>query len=417
MRCNVDKIKDKSDTGSVKTNAYFRTLPVHRTMARKFVTIFPVTENVHLIKDVGQIPYNLHAEFGYESTVVCYPNSTKYPNLDGEVKGLNLEFLKDQGRKLFMEKAVLNYLKSYAKSIDVLNLYHLTKETVQYGLLYKKLHPKGILYIKMDVYNEMLEQGITYSKKGWKNAIHKQFEKRFMRKVDLMSCENEYSLALLKKTFPSAASKFFWVPNGVNEAFVDAHFPTTKTWVEKENIILSVGRIGSVEKNNEMLLEALGHVDLENWKVILAGPVEPRFKSAMESAVEKFPNLRGRVEFTGEITDRKALFDLYDRAKIFCLTSPFESFGIAFVEGLFFGNYLVGNDGHSSFDSFVKNGQFGQKVDKTDVTELAHLLSILVSNEPHPEGCEAAKAFAREHFSYSKIVKSIHENIENIVTK
>ena len=134
-------------------------------MQRRFVTVFPVTENVHLIKDVGQIPYTLHKHHGYDSTIVCYQNSESYPNLDGEVEGLRISFLTQQGRKLFQERAVLNYLKEQAKNIDVLNLYHLTKETIYYGLYYKKLNPKGVLYVKMDVYNEMLEQGIVYSKK------------------------------------------------------------------------------------------------------------------------------------------------------------------------------------------------------------------------------------------------------------
>ena len=42
---------------------------------KKFLTIFPLTENVHLTKDVVMIPYVLYKEFGYESTIATYKNN------------------------------------------------------------------------------------------------------------------------------------------------------------------------------------------------------------------------------------------------------------------------------------------------------------------------------------------------------
>lgn len=387
-------------------------------MQRRFVTIFPVTENVHLIKDVGQIPYNLYKHYGYDSTIVCYKNSDAYPNLDGEVSGLKIDFLSDQGRKLFQERAVLNYLKAHAKEIDVLNLYHLTKETIYYGLYYKKLNPQGVLYVKMDVYNEMLEQGIVYSKKWWKNAIHKAAERKFMRKVDLMSCENPISLGLLQNMFPTAKQKFFLVPNGVNDEFVDTHFESTKSFAEKENILLTVGRIGSKEKNHEMLFEAISKVDLKDWKVIFAGPVEEDFKEFVNEMFQAHPQLEYPVEFAGEFTDRKALFELYDRAKVFCLTSPFESFGIAFVEAQFFGNYLLGTKGHSSFDLISDGLKLGQQVENNDSEALAKLIQQIIDGQLcDDETTLQSKTYAREQFSWSKVTKAIDEQIDACLAK
>src|SRR6476620_5530988 len=60
---------------------------------KKFLTLFPYTENVHLIKDVGMIPYVLHKEYGYESTIASFQNG-EYPYLEDDVKGLKQTFIK-----------------------------------------------------------------------------------------------------------------------------------------------------------------------------------------------------------------------------------------------------------------------------------------------------------------------------------
>ena len=58
----------------------------------KFLTIFPNAENVHLIKDVGMIPYTLHREYGYDSTIASYKNGV-YPYYETEVKGITQVFI------------------------------------------------------------------------------------------------------------------------------------------------------------------------------------------------------------------------------------------------------------------------------------------------------------------------------------
>ena len=48
-----------------------------------FVTLFPQCQNIHLVKDVGMIPYVMHRDMGYDSYVMCYKNGD-YPYLDTE---------------------------------------------------------------------------------------------------------------------------------------------------------------------------------------------------------------------------------------------------------------------------------------------------------------------------------------------
>jgi len=147
-------------------------------MKPNFVTIFPVAQNVHLIKDIGQIGNALAEKGAYNSIFVCYKNSENYDHLNTEAKHQKIEFLNRSGRFLFLEKAVLNYLKENADRIDVLHLFHLTKESIYYGLHYLKYNKNGKIYLKMDLWNDALEGKIIYSKKWIFQQFHKRKENR-----------------------------------------------------------------------------------------------------------------------------------------------------------------------------------------------------------------------------------------------
>ncbi len=69
-------------------------------MAKTFVTIYPWCENVHLTKDLGQIPYFMFAQHNYRAKLVTYKNSDNYNHLNSEVKGLNLELIENNGTKI-----------------------------------------------------------------------------------------------------------------------------------------------------------------------------------------------------------------------------------------------------------------------------------------------------------------------------
>ena len=58
-----------------------------------FYTIFPLSMNVHLLKDVGMIPYVLFRDYGYDSTLVAFQNEANYFALEKEVKGLKIEYI------------------------------------------------------------------------------------------------------------------------------------------------------------------------------------------------------------------------------------------------------------------------------------------------------------------------------------
>lgn len=380
-------------------------------MAKRFTTIFPITVNSHLIKDLGQIPHFLNLQHDYQTQIVTYKNSEDYFHTKDEVHGVKMVFIENTGKKHFWEKAVVDYLKEHAKNIDVLNLYHFKKETFIYGNLYKQLNPKGKLYVKMDAYNEHFRKGrFKHTTKPLKKLYFKLLERKFLATVDILTIENREGLALVKQHYPELNNKIHYLPNGVNDVYINQHFPKTKSYSEKENIILTVGRIGLEVKNNEMLLKVIPKLDLKGWKVQFVGPIYPPFQTKIDQFFDENPSLKELVQFVGEVSYRSELYAYYDNSKICCLTSPFESFGIAFVESMYFGNYILGTTGMSAFKELSNNFKFGVWTEVDDVKTYANELQKLIDNENLlEEKSEEIKAFTKQNYTWSAIVNQLNQ--------
>lgn len=385
-------------------------------MKKRFVTIFPICENVHLTKDLGQIPFFLHKTYGYKSSIVSYKNSDNYSNLNGEVNGLTIEFIENTGRLSFLEKGVLKYIRKNAKNIDVLNLYIFSKFTFVYGIIYKILHPKGFLFLKLDGYNETFEKNnqIKHSTSFIKNIVFKYLEKKFLEKVNLITIENSIGEQLVKEKYPNLSNKIMYLPVGVNDLFLSQHFKDRfKTFDQKENIILTVGRIGEGIKNNEMMLRALSQINLGDWKMVFVGAINPDFKPYLDNWSKSNPQLKDKVIFTGEIKDRVELYEWYNKSKIFCMTSWKESFCHSIGEAIYFGNYIIGTEGIVSMLDLSNNEKNGVILKADDDKSLAQKLQYLIDNPTFLSNIfpEIVK-YAHQNFVWSNIVEKIHQKIE-----
>ena len=385
-------------------------------MKKRFVTIFPICENIHLTKDLGQIPFFLHKTYGYKSSIVSYKNSDNYSNLNGEVNGLTIEFIENTGRLSFLEKGVLKYIRKNAKNIDILNLYIFSKFTFVYGILYKILNPNGFLFLKLDGYNETFEKNnqIKHSTSFIKNIVFKYLEKKFLEKVNLITIENSIGEQLVKEKYPSLSNKIMYLPVGVNDLFLSQHFKDRfKTFDQKENIILTVGRIGEGIKNNEMMLRALSQINLGNWKMVFVGAINPDFKPYLENWHKSNPELKDKIIFTGEIKDRVELYEWYNKSKIFCMTSWKESFCHSIGEAIYFGNYIIGTEGIVSLRDLSNNEKFGTIIPADNDKMLATKLQFLINHplflsDLFPE----IVAHSHQKFIWSSIVEKIHQKIE-----
>ena len=380
---------------------------------KTFTTIFTDAENFHLVKDVGQLPYFMFKTEGFHSNLVSYKNNESYSFINKEVKGLELTFIRKKGRLFYFEIGILNYLLAHSKTIDVLNLFHFKKDNFLYLLVYKLLNPKGKSYIKLDMdilffkkYNSFF-----FSNYKIKNYFLQILTSWIFNFTDILSVESEDARQYLLQVYPELKDKLICIPNGIDDISIQQEI-LVKPYQEKENIILTVGRIGTDQKNTELLLEALKLIDLKDWKVYIIGPIEEEFKSHINTFFKEFPQLKDKVIFTGNIKDRLELFDWYNRAKIFCLSSRYEGFPIAFAEALYFGNHIITSP-ISSAKHITANGQYGIIAEPTTKDFAMEIQKSIAPNYLSEEKYRAIRDFSMNNFVWTKIIKKLAEKLNS----
>lgn len=379
-------------------------------MKKTFVTIFEKLQNVHLTKDVGQIPYFMHSKFGYHAKLVGHRFDEEYPYLYTEVKGLDLVLLPKLkiGR---ISVSIIFYILSNAKKIDVLNLYHHATKTYFYIWLYKLLNPKGIVYLKSDIVAIGLNEYKSFVNPKYK--IRNYFFNRVIPDIDIISMETKYTFDMINGIYSKYKDKFLYLPNGLN---IDAAYRYTKPkdYMNKENIIITVGRLGTHQKNNEVLLEAISKIDLQDWTVYMIGTVETKFNNYINEYYTKFPHLRHKVIFTGNIEDKKQLYHFYNRSKIFCLTSRDESFGLVYVEALAYGNFILSTDVGAIHD-ITDNQKYGKIINGSD--DLSVELVNIINNDLLSKHYQDSIDFAQKKFNWFNIIDTLERQIKHVRKK
>jgi glycosyltransferase involved in cell wall biosynthesis len=366
----------------------------------KFLTIFPYAQNVHLVKDVGMIPYVLYKELGYESSLACYENGS-YPYLQNEVKGLKQIFIKK--RFLNDKLNILLFILKNFKKFDILQVYHFSADSLIFLLFFKilKIFTSSKTYLKLDSNESILEfrfRGIS----GW-------IIKKMILSISLITVETEMTFKKLSQlnTFGNALR---YLPNG----FYDYGNKQEISFSTKKNTILTVGRIGSYQKDNETLLEAfkLFYLDNNDYSLKLVGPIEDEFLAYIDQYFDKNPNLRKVVSFTGPIYDRQELDAVYKESKIFVLSSRYEGFPLVFLEAMKAGCTVVSSDVAAAYD-VVGNDLYGRIFKIGDVIGLKKSLEILVRNNEFIENnCRKIQKRAYEKFAWVNICKQISTSLQ-----
>ena len=356
-----------------------------------FVTLFPETENQHLTKDVGMIAYLMEKYYNYESKIVTY-NNGEYPYIQKELQGFKIEFI--DKKKGDSEVDGIYYLIDNGDKIDVLHLFHLNPRSLSWIKLYKKINPRGKVYLKLDanIY-------VTYQK-----FDRDTFE--VLKMCDLITVETKYLYEFLNKNW---GVKVEYIPNG----FYDFTKRREVNYEDKENIILTVGRIGLYVKANEILMEAFKLVEkeLSDWKIKLVGPIQNEFRPYMENFLNENRDLKKRIIFTGEIIDKEELEMEYRKAKIFCLTSKIESFGIVYVEAAKNGCFLLSSNVLPAKD-VTDNKKYGDIFQVNDVKELSELLIKYTNDDEFlKKNCENIQKFAYSNFNWVDICNKINDYI------
>ena len=144
--------------------------------------------------------------------------------------------------------------------------------------------------------------------------------RRFMDDCDVIATSCFAMQDMLNRKWPW---KIEHIPNGYYPFDREIEYPQ---YSAKENIVLTVGRLGTEQKDTETLLKAfaLAANTIPEWKLRLVGSIAETFRPYIDDYYEKYPHLKERVSFVGPISDREELFAEYRKAKIFALSSTME---------------------------------------------------------------------------------------------
>ncbi|MFM0289996.1 glycosyltransferase family 4 protein [Paraburkholderia megapolitana] len=165
--------------------------------------------------------------------------------------------------------------------------------------------------------------------------------------------------------------------------------------------IAFAGRL-SVAKGVGLLMEAMTLLKQQGCAVQLRLAGTGDVARWMKFAVDR--NIDDRVVFEGWLDgDRKLAF--YQNARLFCMPSQFESFGIAALEAMFCGVPVIGTK-LGGFLDLVDEGVTGHLVEPGDAEALAARIRDLVEDPEHAANMgAAARDRAKLRYSGETIVQ------------
>lgn len=370
------------------------------------LTIFLDASNVHLSKDVCQIPYHMHKTYGFHSAIL-YRGEADVSLYSEIVPGLKFINLRNLFNKTHINIDIFIYLLKNAKNIDFLNLYHDVYQTKLISIIFKFMNRKGFVYVKMDADEKYLLTHEKNSRSGYylKRCGRQLLQYFFERSVDLISFETNNSTSIYKQFHSNIERKLITVPNGLDIELYDK----MESQVQRKDIMLTVGRIGVPQKNHKMLIEALKKIDdLKKWQVHLIGPVEPEFEKWLSGEIKNTPSLKNNVHLIGEIISKAKLISMYQEAKIFLLTSDYEGYPLVFPEALYCGNFIISTDVSGACEA-TKNGRFGRTVPVGDVDALSTAIAQSIANPNILEpAARDGKNYTRENFNWQNLIAPIY---------
>ena len=218
------------------------------------------------------------------------------------------------------------------------------------------------------------EDGLVYWKLdggGFDKETNKAKQKVYSAAIGKCSIVSTETKENVKKQSDFTRKKFVYIPNPYDPNLEKPFCP----FCERENTILTVGRLGTKQKATDVLMEAFRKACLnipQSWKLRLVGPiekVETDFQKYIDEWFAQYPEMKGRVEFAGGISDREELSAEYQKAKIFAFPSRYEGFSLAMIEAGAAGNLIIGTD-IPSIRAFTCDFEFSESFPVDDIAAL-----------------------------------------------
>lgn len=373
---------------------------------KNLTLIFKHFEQEHLGKDVFLVPYYLGKQLHYQVTIV-YPQTATNAHFPEMIHGVKLVPLRMcKGIPLVRTWRFYLYLLRHARCINLFMRFHYSIHTRLMVVIYKLLNSGGKAYVKLDIGSLSIEKAHHTKSCLLRRMMVVAVSKCFIKSVDRVSCETAQAYQLLQGSPLEKfrfGDKLVLMPNGFDEELLKSYKLKERTFTEKENLIITVGRLGTSPKNTKMFLRALECIDLGEWTVCLIGPIEKSFQPHIDTFFERHPEKRNKIIFTGPIYDKKELWEYYNRAKVFVLTSSWESYGLVLNEAKRFRNYLVSTP-VGAFADLTDGDKYGRSIPIDDDLALSRVLSDIVQNKIN---IDVYQDFDTSYLSWENMLKRL----------
>ncbi len=343
---------------------------------------------MELTKDCGTIPYLLHKFYGYDA-VLFGQKVGEYPNQE-YIPGVRLDFL-PSGENYIQYQC--EYIESHQDTMDVLLLHGPYPMYIPLLRTYRRLRPDGRVYLALD------------ANSYWMESIEWDTEefRWLLQNCDIIATSCRTMQRYLNRKWPCIVH---YIPNGFyNYSNSELKIDFSK----KENTILTVGRIGSPQKNSGLLLHSFLLVadQIPSWKLKFIGTIEPAFRAGINDVLKQFSFASQQIEFAGPIFDRKRLMAEYQKAKVFALTSVFEGGSPnVFAEALFGGCYIM-TSAIDAAEDMVDSGRCGV-ICQEDYLWPSMLLQIVKDDQRLRAGSQSALDYGRREFDFCNIIRQVH---------
>lgn len=185
--------------------------------------------------------------------------------------------------------------------------------------------------------------------------------------------------------------------HGIGNPFERPNLQVEK--LEKENIILFVGRLNILQKRVDLLLQIWKqlHKSCPDWKFCIVGEGEDQ--EFMKTFCKE--NKLDRVTFFGKDNPT----DYYKKAKLFHMTSAFEGFGNVLVEAQSYGCVPILFNSYSAAQDIVNHDTDGILVKPFDINAYVTQTQALIDNQKKLQKM-ALNAFENvNRFSYEATYK------------
>ena len=230
----------------------------------------------------------------------------------------------------------------------------------------------------------------------WKSKLIRYWNTKTLNSVDCVVATTDFAAHEFRELLAndaSAQSRLVKVPLGVDlkrfQSIVETQSSSITT--KASNYVLACTRF-SKEKDPEFLLDIARELKAAdaNCRLILAGDGPLRAGLESRVATERLP-----VEFLGFVTDKSKLATLMANASCFLAVGPIETFGLAALESLACGTYVLCRD--SSAISEVISSACGQALPRDARLWGQEIQSVLKMD---PEIVSSQARLRAEEFSW-----------------